>query len=165
MLFDYRSLLLAIAFSGAAMSMTLMTAWFSAKKDTFLLTWAAGMMVMVFAVIGFKFYDDTRIIAIGATAFFLLPAGCALVWAAARQFRTGQAEQRWLPVLCAALAAIVSLPFAQGFSGTGIIISNVAAGALLVIVAREYWIIRHEAPALIGGLCTLYVASGISFVL
>ena len=66
MLFDYQSLLLAILFSGGAMSLTLLAAWFAAKNDKFLLTGSAGMLVLTAAVGAFNFYATTLSPYVGA---------------------------------------------------------------------------------------------------
>ena len=42
MLFDYNSLLLAIGFAGACLTITLFATWLSARSEGFLLTWSIG---------------------------------------------------------------------------------------------------------------------------
>ena len=45
MLLDYNSLLLAIGFSAACLSLTLFGTWMAARSDRFLLTWAVSVLV------------------------------------------------------------------------------------------------------------------------
>ncbi|WIJ24135.1 GGDEF domain-containing protein [Devosia sp. RR2S18] len=163
--FDYRSLLVAIIFSGGAMSLTLVSAWLTARQDRFLMTWAAGMMVLVAATITFAAYDETGLLWIGALAFMLLPSGCAIVWGASRQFRSLAYPMWHVLALCGTSAALMSGTFAFGVTGVGIISSNVLAGALLAMTGLAFWSSRAESPALMSSLFGLYLVSGASFVL
>ena len=47
MLLDYNSLLLAVGFSAACLSLTLFGTWLTARSDKFLLTWAISVLVVV----------------------------------------------------------------------------------------------------------------------
>ena len=50
---DQLSLLTAIAFSSAALTITLFVGWLSARRDTYLLSWSIGLMLVVAGVIVF----------------------------------------------------------------------------------------------------------------
>ncbi|WP_162783604.1 GGDEF domain-containing protein [Devosia naphthalenivorans] len=165
MLFDYQSLLLAILFSGGAMSLTLLAAWFAAKNDKFLLTWSAGMLVLTAAVGAFNFYAETLSPYVGAFSFVLLTSGLAVVYGAARQFRRARAPFGYAAAFGAPTAVLVTVPFLLGYAGIGIIIANLFSGLMLVMAAALFWQCRSEARGLIAAMCGLYVAAGISFAL
>ena len=165
MLFDYQSLLLAIIFSGAAMSLTLRAAWFAAREDRFLLTWSVGMLVLTTAVAAFHIYAQTRSPIVGPLSFVLLTSGFAVVYGAARQFRKAHAPFGHAAAFGVPAAMLVTLPFLFGYAGIGIIFANLFAGVMLVMASLQFWQCRSEARGLISGMCGLYVATGISFAL
>ena len=47
MTLDYNSLLIALGFSGACLAATLLMSWLVARTELFLLTWAAGVVLIV----------------------------------------------------------------------------------------------------------------------
>ncbi|TIP36502.1 MAG: GGDEF domain-containing protein, partial [Mesorhizobium sp.] len=56
MLPDYNSLLLAVGFSAACLSLTLFGTWMAARSDRFLLTWAVSVLVVVVEVFAYDAY-------------------------------------------------------------------------------------------------------------
>lgn len=60
MLLNHSTLMLAIAFSGAAISITLIASWLSSRSENFLLTWAIGAIFVVGAAWGFSHYTQFR---------------------------------------------------------------------------------------------------------
>jgi diguanylate cyclase (GGDEF)-like protein len=165
LLFDYQSLLLAIVFSGAAMSLTLLAAWFAAKEDKFLLTWSLGMFVLIAAVAAFKIYSETHSSFVGPLSFTMLSSGFALVYAASRQFSGAEKPFASAALLGAATVFLVVPPFLLSFEGVGIILANLFSALLLFMTAAQFWRCRSDAVGLISGMCGLYVATGISFAL
>lgn len=165
MLFDYQSLLLAIIFSGAAMSLTLLAAWFAAKNDRFLLSWSVGMLVLTAAVAAFNIYAETHSPYVGPLSFVLLTSGFAVVYGAARQFSKARAPFGHAVAFGAPTAALVAVPFLVGYAGVGIIFANLFSGLMLIMASAQFWRCRPEARGLISAMCGLYVAVGISFAL
>lgn len=162
---DYNSLLIAIAFAGACLAITLFTAWLSARTEAFLLTWAVGALLLVASVLVYSAYVMSPAPYLVVLAFFVHITGFAVLYGAATQFRTGKGPLRSI-VMAGIPALVVALPgFATPFDGIGFILSNLVVAALLFLTAREYWIGRKEAPGAIGGLTALYALAGASFVL
>jgi len=162
---DYNSLLVAIGFAAACLSVTLFATWLSARSERFLLTWAAGTLLLVGNVFVYGAYVSVPVTYIVVIAFFLLIAGFTVVYAAAVQFRSGDNPLRriltvGIPALVVALGG-----FFIGYDGLGFILTNIVAAGLLFASAREYWLAREEARMPILALAFLYAAAGISFLL
>jgi diguanylate cyclase (GGDEF)-like protein len=161
---DYNSLLIAIAFAGACLGITLFAAWLSARTEPFLLTWAVGTLLLVASVLVYSAFVVSPAHHLVALAFFMHIMAFAVLYGAARQFRTGETPLR-ATLMAGIPALVVALPgFATRFDAIGFILSNLVVAALLFLTAREYWVGRREAPGPIMGLTALYALAGISFI-
>ena len=163
MLLNHSSLLLAVAFSGAALSATLLASWLSWRSENFLLTWAIGAIFVVLAAWGYGIYvlDPSLWLAIGFAT--CLVVGLSLAHAAAWQFRSHRFPlQRTLLVACMLLAPM-NAAFLLGFDGLGMILANLNAAILLFATGADYWNVRREAPLPIHALAGLYGITGVSF--
>ena len=89
MLLDYNSLLLAVGFSAACLSLTLFGTWLTARSDKFLLTWAISVLVVVAEVFVYDAYIETPGMTLGILTLALLLLGFSVMLGAAHQFRTG----------------------------------------------------------------------------
>ncbi|MDB5587642.1 MAG: hypothetical protein JWP26_2612 [Devosia sp.] len=165
MLLDQTSLLTAIGFSSAALTLTLLASWLGARTDNYLLSWAAGMALVVLGVIAFSIVDTHYDPGLQLASFVLLLAGFALVYAGTRQFRLGAVP--WLIVagLWAVSAGGISVAFALGLSGLGTAGANFGIAILLVLAARECWSGRAEAPVPLLSNTVLYLIVAVSFLL
>jgi diguanylate cyclase (GGDEF)-like protein len=162
---DYNSLLLAVGFSAACLSLTLFGIWLTARSEKFLLTWAVSVLLIVGDVFTYKAYIDTPGRVLGLVTFTLLLLGFSTMLGAAHQFTSGRSP---LPriVLGGGISLIVALPpMALGYDGLGFMLENSFAALLLFATAYEYWKGRTEFPAPIIGIAALYSATAISFVL
>ncbi|HTN63087.1 MAG TPA: GGDEF domain-containing protein [Devosia sp.] len=165
MLLDQTSLLTAIGFSCAALTLTLLVSWIGARSDTYLLSWAAGMGLGVLGVVLFntvsKPYDPTLQLA----AFILLLGGFAAICAGAQQFNRGTISLPLLVGLWASVTSATALAFALGYSGIGTAITNIGIAVLLSLAAREYWLGRAEAALPLIANAALYLLVAVSFAL
>jgi diguanylate cyclase (GGDEF)-like protein len=162
---DYNSLLIAIAFAGACLGITLFAAWLSARAEAFLLSWAVGALLLVASVLVYSAYVMSPAPYLVVLAFFVHITGFAVLYGAARQFRTGERPLRAI-LMVGIPALLVALPgYATPFDAIGFILSNLVVAALLFLTARQYWIGRREAPGPIMGLTALYALAGVSFVI
>ncbi|TKB18589.1 MAG: GGDEF domain-containing protein [Mesorhizobium sp.] len=165
MLLDYNSLLLAVGFSAACLSLTLFGTWLTARSDKFLLTWAISVLVVVVEVFAYDAYIEAPGTALGVLTLALLLLGFSVMLGAAHQFRTGRSP---LPriALGAGISFALALPaMALGYDGLAFMLENSLAALLLFGTAHEYWKGRAEAPAQLIGVALLYSLTAASFVL
>jgi len=161
---DYTSLLLAVGFSAACLSLTLFGMWLTARSERFLLTWAISLVFVVGDIFFYDAYIDMpgRLLGLAALGFLLI--GFSTMLGAAYQFRTGDSPVGRTLLGC--LSLVVTLPpMALGYDGLGFIFENSFAALLLFATAFEYWRCRNEAPALTIGITALYSATATSFAL
>lgn len=165
MLLNHSTLMLAIAFSGAAISITLIASWLSSRSENFLLTWAIGAIFVVGAAWGFSHYTQFREpwIVLGAMSCLIIGLGTG--FGAGRHFRTRRFPFRLTLAAIAAALIPMNTAFLLGYDGTGLMLANVFSGLLLFATSREYWPARREAPLQIGVLMLLYSVVGVTFLL
>ncbi|RWC96377.1 MAG: GGDEF domain-containing protein [Mesorhizobium sp.] len=165
MLLDYNSMLLAVGFSAACLSMTLFGTWLTARSDRFLLTWAISVLLIVGEVFVYDAYIKAPGPVLGVLTLALLLLGFSVMLGAAHQFRTGRSPLPRVLVGAGISLALALPPMALGYDGLGFMLENFLAGLLLFVTAREYWRGREEAPAPLQGVALLYSLTAASFVL
>ncbi|MDI7861891.1 GGDEF domain-containing protein [Rhizobiaceae bacterium n13] len=165
MMFDHNSLLLALGFSGICLAATLLGSWFMARTESFLITWAVGVLFIAASTFTYESYRISLSLPVWIVFYLLLMAGLSTLVGAAYQFRTG--SWPWRKIACAAAAPIVlGPPIAYlGYSGAATILLNAFSALLLFVAAGEHWKGRDEAPTPIAGLVILYSLIAMSFVL
>ncbi|CCV14114.1 GGDEF domain-containing protein [Mesorhizobium sp. STM 4661] len=162
---DYNSLLLAIGFSAACLSLTLFGIWLTARTEKFLLTWAISALLIVGDVFIYRDYIDAPGRLLGMASFAVLLVGFSTMLGAAHQFTSGRSPIP-LTVLGSGISLAVALPpMALGYDGLGFMLENSCAALLLFATAHEYWKGRAEAPVPIISLTVLYCATALSFAL
>ncbi|GHC77906.1 GGDEF domain-containing protein [Limoniibacter endophyticus] len=165
MALDYNSLLLAIGFSGICLVMTMLGSWAVTRSENTLLTWGIGAIVTVVSIFAYSSYVWKPTLFAGTLAISSLIVAIAILFAAARQFRSGILRiSDIIPITLLTLVVIVGT-FAVGYDGVSFIMFNLAIGISMWGCAAEYWRARAEAPAVICGLSVLYTITGASFFL
>jgi diguanylate cyclase (GGDEF)-like protein len=162
---DYDSLLLAVGFAGAGLALTMFGSWLTARADQFLLTWSIGVTLIVAHVVGYSIYVDRPRIVLLVIAFALLASALSVLYGAAQQFRGRRASVRTMAALAAGSTVALLVPAAFGLDGLADVVINVIAAALLLAIARQYWLGRAEAPTPIVAVAILYALIGLSFAL
>ncbi|QPC92786.1 GGDEF domain-containing protein [Mesorhizobium sp. INR15] len=162
---DYTSLLLAVGFSAACLSLTLFGMWLTARSERFLLTWAISLLLVVGDIFVYDAYIEMpgRLLGVATLAFLLL--GFSAMLGAAYQFRTGGSPMRRMLIGSGISLGAALPPMALGYDGLGFLFENMFAALLLFATAYEYWKGRDEAPALTIGITALYSATAASFAL
>lgn len=163
--FDQVSLLAAIGFSGAALCVTLLGAWMGARTDLFLVNWSGGLAAIVAGVILFAMLGETYNEPLQWASFMAFLSGFGLIYGGSMQFRTGRANWRLVGFAVFAGVAPTTVAFLLGYSGIGTTVGNVMIGAILLLIAREYWTGRKEVPLAMTTGAILYVVTAISFFL
>ncbi|TBW37998.1 GGDEF domain-containing protein [Siculibacillus lacustris] len=162
---DYGTLLQSIGFSGASLAVAMFVVWLSAPIDRFLLTWTAGLILLVAFTMLYGSYVAVPHPTMLIVSLAVLVPAMALVWGAAVQFRDGR-----LPFGRISRAVVVGWvvsvgPMAAGWDGLALIFENTVAALFLIATARAYWKGRTMARVPIIGLTLLYGASGLAFAL
>ena len=165
MLLDYNSLLLAVGFSAACLSLTLFGTWLAARSDRFLLTWAVSVLVVVLEVFAYDAYIQAPGTALGVLTLAVLLLGFSVMLGAAYQFRTRRSPLPLILLGAGVSYALALPPMALGYDGLGFMLENTMAALLLFGTAYEYWRGRAEAPVHLVGVALLYSLTAASFVL
>lgn len=164
MTLDYNSLLIALAVSAGCLAATLFGSWFGRRTETFLLSCALALLLIVGGIIVYGLYVEKPAIWLGVVAYVLLHSGLAMGWGAGYQFRTGRFPAL-ATMVCAFAAILLSVPpMIAGYDGAAFIAENTVIAAVLFAVAYQYWLARDEAPAPLTAIAFLYTLTALSFV-
>lgn len=164
MFLDQLSVLVAIGFSSASLGMTFLMMWAIGRSETHLLIWATGLALIVAGVIVFSTVVENYSSELLLTSFLFLIGGFGFLHAGCARFCTGQTN--WVSTAVAVALALIptSIAFALGYSGIGTMIGNIAIGALLMLIARHYWLARAESRLLMTANALCCVATAASFI-
>lgn len=161
---DYNSLLMAIGFAGVGLAATMAMSWLSSRTDRFLLTWAGGVMLIVAHAFTYSLYVEAPRADLLLVAFSPLLGGLSILFGAGREFRVGRVPWRFVTALTVGSILIFAPAAVLGLDGLAIILANLAAAALLLATAHQYWLGRAEAPTPISIISALYAVTGLSFL-
>lgn len=165
MMLDYQSLLLALGVSAACLMVTLFGTWFSRRTDSFLLTLAISLCLVVAGIAVYSTFSAQSGLAPAAIAYALFMIGFSTIYAASVQFCIGISPWRLAGTLSFVSLALGMPLILVGLDGLGLIIMNVLTATLLVGTGCQYWTARKEAPGPLLGMVILYCVSGFSFAL
>jgi diguanylate cyclase (GGDEF)-like protein len=162
---DAGSLLIATAISGLCLCLTTLAFWLGARASNFIVTWSAGVAIIVLHIVAFWFYSQAGTPLFGVLSCALLPVGVVCLYAAARQYAE---EARPMPIilgLSLPYLAIVPPIFAIGFDGVALILQNIVIAVVCGLCAHAYWRRRADAKASLSALSALYAILGLSFAI
>lgn len=165
MLFDQSSFMIAIGFVAGALTITTFVAWLGARADTYLLYWAIGLGLILPSTAMLGVYMHPYRPAMNCLAFAILLAGIVLIEAGGAQFRNGRIDRRFSIAAWIVSVGSVSLGFATGYTGIGVLLLNLSCGALFCAAGRQFWKARAEAPMAVSAIACFYILLGISFLL
>jgi len=160
---NYASLLLATAISGICLAATMMGFWFTAKRDSFKLTWSLGVLTLVAHVLAYTIYAENPHPVIGAFVVALLPLGLSIIHGAAHQFVQQNPSLNRVAVTSLISLGLALPPLALGYDGIAFIVQNLAAAILLSMSGHVYFSHRREAPTALMLMAGLYHLAALSF--
>lgn len=159
------SLLVAIAFAAACLTVVLFAVWLSARSSGFLLAWSVGaLLVMANAALYGDYLAGGGRRALAAAAAVLMIA-LATLHGAAIQFRSGRFPFGLAAGLAVGSALLAVTPVLAGADGLGLLAVNSLATAFLLAIAGTYWGMRAESRRLLTAVAGLYGLTAVSFVL
>lgn len=162
---DPLSILIAIACSAFALTATLFVGWLGSRRDTYLLSWSAGVALVVLGVAAFSGVRDIFDPALHFLSFALIIVGFLFIYAGAHLFRRGTLPGLPVAVATAGFVGAVGACYLFGLAGLGTILANLGMAALMTLSGYQYWAGRREAagPMLINA--ALYLLTALSFLL
>ncbi|HEY0234783.1 MAG TPA: GGDEF domain-containing protein [Afipia sp.] len=161
---DYNSLLIALSFCSAGLTVTFFVSWFVSRSDQILLTWGIGVSFLLGSLLVYESFVQKFHPLTGAIGFAALLTGLTFFMGAGRQFRTGVLPGWTMAIVAALSITAMAVPMLQGYDGLSYVALNIAAMAILLFTAWDYWSGRKEAPALISTLAALYALTALSFI-
>lgn len=161
---DFASLLVAIGFSAAFLSVILLAAWKTSRGDGFLLTCAVGALLIAVSV-GFSTLDSIRPASVLlAIAFALLLTGTSCLYGSASQFRLGISPWPRVGTAAVVTVGLTLLPLLFGYNGVAYAFGFLASAGLLFLIAHQFWKARDQAPMTTTAIAALYFLIGLSFL-
>lgn len=161
---DFASLLVAIGFATAFLSVVLLAAWRTSRRDGFLFSCATAALLIAVSA-GFSTLDSMRPASwLQAIAFILLLAGNASLYGSGTQFRLGISPWRRIATASLVTVALTLLPLIPGYNGLAYAVGFLGSAALLFLTAQQFWKARDQAPMTCMAIAALYLLVGLSFL-
>lgn len=147
MMVDFSSLLLALGVSTLCLLFTFLGTWMARRENSFLLSWVIGLALTMVGILAYGLFTSTPSRGLGALAMSSIITGFFILYAAARQFRTGIIPFKTLiGVSCVAVIAL-SAAFLSGYGGIGFMLFNTATAIVMLAIAHQYWLDGRNRPA------------------
>lgn len=164
MMIDNTSLLIGISFSSASLTLALLVGWLNSRRETYLMHGAIGVALIVVGVGIMGFRAGRYSLEYTLLPYTLILSGFALIYSASRLFRDVKANL--VPAIAAGIIALVvtAMPFFLDYTGTGTIMMNLSAAALMLLCAGEYWRGRQDARVALLANVALYCFTALSFL-
>lgn len=159
---DNATLLIGIAFSGAALVLALVIGWLNSRAETYLIHGATGIGLVVLALGALGLRGDTYSMLSLLIPFPTLLAGIAYVYSGARLFNHKPAR----PALFIGTATIIAtaIPLLLGLSGLGTLMLNLCAAIILAQCGLEFWRGREDARVAMAANAIIYGLVSASFL-
>lgn len=161
---DNATLMIAIAFSSGALMLTLLLGWLNSRRESYLISWAAGMGLVVAALSMLGLRGDSYGASVILVPFAALLSGLALIHVGTRQFRLGVAHPLSSALLWIATISATTLPLMFGLTGLSTIMLNIGCALYMVLSGYQYWAGRNEARLPLVSGAVLFVLTGLSFL-
>lgn len=165
MVFDYGSVLVAVGAAGIALCITLFANWLRQRHSGFLMTWSAGMGLIVVSVASLAGFVMNTDVGFAIAASFLLTGGIAVSYGGMVQFTVGTFPARAVVAITALASASPVAAFVLGYDGLGFVLLNFIVGVMLFVLGLFYWRSRAEFPIPIAIIAGLHLIVSITFLL
>ena len=160
---DNATLLIGIAFSSGSLMIALLIGWLNARDERYLAHGAFGIGLIVVAVAIMSLRNGRYELEHTLLPFTLVLVGISLVYSGSRLFRNPDADLTPAIFMGAVAVPAMALPFLLGYSGLGTIALNAFAGIIILLCAREYWVIRKEGAVAMVTNALIYTVTAMSF--
>ncbi|WP_197435887.1 GGDEF domain-containing protein [Agrobacterium vitis] len=134
------------------------------RENSFLLSWVIGLALTMVGILAYGLFTSTPSRGLGALAMSSIITGFFILYAAARQFRTGIIPFKTLIVVSCVAVIALSAAFLSGYGGIGFMLFNTATAIVMLAIAHQYWLGRAESPGVLSGMAVLYGATSLSFL-
>src|SRR5690606_27517318 len=116
-----------------------LVSWIGARGDTYLLSWAVGMGLVVLGVVLFSVPGAPYDSMLQLGAFVLLVSGFTAIYVGAHQFHLGTVSLPTAFWVWGSFTGAIALPFARVYSGVGTRLANFGIPVLTLMASRHYW--------------------------
>ncbi|MDF2799346.1 MAG: hypothetical protein K0R85_2090 [Devosia sp.] len=164
MFLDQVSLLTAIGFSGAALTLTVFVSWFSARSETYLLSWGIGLALVVLGVVLLHAAGEPYNVQLHAVSLLLIQLSFAFIYAGALQYR-GKPVLPDVAIATAPCLGLTLLAFCLGYNAIGTGYANAGMAILMGLAGLQYWLGRREVSVVMLANAVLYLLTAVSFAL
>ncbi|MVA57304.1 diguanylate cyclase [Agrobacterium vitis] len=164
MMVDFSSLLLALGVSTLCLLFTFLGTWMARRENSFLLSWVIGLALTMVGILAYGLFTSTPSRGLGALAMSSIITGFFILYAAARQFRTGIIPFKMLIGVSCSAVIVLSMTFLSGYGGIGFMLFNTGTSIVMLAIAHQYWLGRAESPGVLSGMAALYGATSLSFL-
>lgn len=159
---DNSTLLVGIAFSGAALVLALVIGWLNARSETYLIHGAAGIGLIALAVVAMSLRQGAYDLQYQLVPFPVMLAGFGFILSGARLFN-GKPPGPARPLAVVTILA-TCIPLVLGLSGLGTISLNLGAAIFMLLCGLEFWSDRQESRLAVVANAILYFVVAASFL-
>jgi len=163
LLLDQTSLLIAIGFSAAALTLTLVITWLGTRPDRYLLTWSIGLFLVAPTAAVYGWVEPYQPL-VHFAAFTVFLAGFAFIYIGCVQFTSGRTPWHAVFYAWAASCVVMGGAFALGLTGVGTMSFNLAAAVFFLAGSYHHWQGRRLAPITMVAQSAIFGATAVTFV-
>ena len=138
MLIDYRSLLIALSFSGMTALVSVLVSWLNARRDRYLLFTAIGLGLVSIGLIMMGLRNGRFDLVTLFWPFSTILVGLSFAYAGTRFFLHKPGART--PILVGLATLIMfNVPLLMGYWGLAFAAINTGVATIMFLCAREYW--------------------------
>ncbi len=164
MLIDYRSLLIALSFSGMTALVSVLVSWLNARRDRYLLFTAIGLGLVSTGLIMMGLRNGRFDLVTLFWPFSIILVGLSFAYAGTRFFLHKSGVRA--PVLVGlATLTMFNAPLLMGYWGLAFVAINAGVATIMFLCAREYWDAQHDLRGAELTNAGLFMTMAVSYAL